>query len=337
MAAGGLVLALMGSSWLLLGPRPLTPAVSAFAVFYDNGASFADWQAHSRNLSFVFLDAATIRPDGTVAVMLPAPALRLIRSRHLFAYLVVSNDAGAHFDGQELASILASPSRTARLLGRLVRLAADGPFVGLNIDFEQNPTSDAARFTAFLAALHLRLTAVGKQLSVDVPAKTEADTWDGGYNLRAIGRVVDQVVVMAYDDHYPGGPAGAISPWPWVRQSLIYTLTRIPADKVLLGLAAYAYDWHGDSTDTLTLSQAVAAADQAGIRPSWDPVAQSPHFSYSHAGQLHQVFFENVRSLSALLKLAHSFQLAGVAVWRLGLEPPNFWPPLNSFRLTSGG
>jgi spore germination protein YaaH len=43
-------------------------------------------------------------------------------------------------------------------------------------------------------------------------------------------------------------------------------------------------------------------------------------------------YFETARSLGLRLDLAREFRVAGVAIWRLGDETPDFWPLLKRYR-----
>jgi len=58
----------------------------------------------------------------------------------------------------------------------------------------------------------------------------------------------------------------------------------------------------------------------------WDDVSKSPHFSYTSAdGENHQVWYENSQSLKYKVDLVNNYDIAGVALWKLGDEDPNSW------------
>ena len=44
-------------------------------------------------------------------------------------------------------------------------------------------------------------------------------------------------------------------------------------------------------------------------------------------------WYPDERSLDAKLRLAYQYNLKGVAVWRVGLEPDEWWHRLGAFRL----
>src|SRR5690606_35712421 len=111
----------------------------------------------------------------------------------------------------------------------------------------------------------------------------------------------------------------------------------VPADKLVLGLAGYGYDWPvsregSEWAQALTHAQVMARLEEARRRdPSvtlqWDPRAHVPYFTYGDR----IVYFENADSLSHKLELVRDRGLAGVALWRLGQEDPALWSLLRHY------
>ena len=316
-------------AWTLSGASPALAAaardVTGFVVFYDGGTSAHVWMERPGEWDAVTFDAATIEPDGSLATEIPAAAASFVREHHLTAYVCVSNYGQTDFDARELGEIFASPRKTLALEHNLVRLVRGSPYAGINVDFELNPGADAGRFAAFLAALRRQLHAVGRRLTVDVPAKTPDDTWDGGYDLAAIGRAADQVIVMAYDYSGPGGPPGPVAPAPWVAAALSYTIARIPVANVVLGIPAYGYDWHASATDSLSLPEVGGLIRQFGVTPRWDAAAEVPYFTYTGKGGVgHTVYYEDSASLVAELEIAQRDGLRGISLWYVGSEDSGY-------------
>ena len=108
----------------------------------------------------------------------------------------------------------------------------------------------------------------------------------------AIGRVADQVRVMAYDYHWSTSAPGPIAPVDWVRDVLDYSLTRIPADKIVLGVPLYGYDWVGDTGTPVSWEQVYELAQEHQAAVQWDGASQSPWLTYTDAqGRQHEVWF----------------------------------------------
>jgi spore germination protein len=63
----------------------------------------------------------------------------------------------------------------------------------------------------------------------------------------------------------------------------------------------------------------------------YDPVSQAPHFQYTDTqGVVHEVWFEDARSIEAKLNLASSSNLRGIGYWNLMREFPQNWLVLNA-------
>ena len=77
------------------------------------------------------------------------------------------------------------------------------------------------------------------------------------------------------------------------------------------------------------------AAQYSGTRlMPWLPETEAPAgvtstgsylIYYDQRGYRHEVWFENRFSLALKLDLANRYDLAGIAVWRLGFEDYSFW------------
>ncbi len=115
----------------------------------------------------------------------------------------------------------------------------------------------------------------------------------------------------------------AVAPLNKVREVVEYALTKIPSEKIHLGIPNYGYDWtlpfvQGTSKAvTIGNVQAVQIAIAQGSAIFFDEIAQSPYFTYTAEGTTHEVWFEDVRSLSAKFGLVKEYQLRGMSYWQI--------------------
>jgi spore germination protein len=104
---------------------------------------------------------------------------------------------------------------------------------------------------------------------------------------------------------------------------LDYAVSVIPAGKILMGVPNYGYDWtlpfrQGSAAQPISNQRAAALAGQARVEIFFDQTAQTPYFRYrDSAGKLHEVWFEDARSLRAKFLLADEYGLGGVSFWNL--------------------
>ena len=129
----------------------------------------------------------------------------------------------------------------------------------------------------------------------------------------------------------------AVAPLPNVRQVVEYALTEIPAEKIWLGMPNYGYDWplpfvKGQTKATsISSQQAVALARRYGAEIQYDEMAQSPWFRYTDgSGVLHEVWFEDARSVQAKLALIPEYGLIGAGYWNLMRPFPQNWRVLST-------
>lgn len=173
-------------------------------------------------------------------------------------------------------------------------------------------SSDRDAYAAFVGTLADRLRAVDRRLTVTVQAKT-ADQGTGDFHAaqdyEALGAAADEVRVMAYDHHWSTSDPGPIAPLGWVEDVVEYTLSRVPPEKVSLGIGRTATTGRrgkgqGQGTDVMG-ADAVALAEGYAATVQWDAEAQAPWFTYTEPdGAAHTVWYENARSIGLKADLA---------------------------------
>ena len=115
----------------------------------------------------------------------------------------------------------------------------------------------------------------------------------------------------------------AVAPLDKVRQVTDYAVSRIPSEKINLGIANYGYDWplpyEKGVTRARTIGniEAVQLAIAHGAAIQFDKTAQSPWFRYEEYGVTHEVWFEDVQSLSQKYALVAEYGLHGVGCWQI--------------------
>ncbi len=222
-------------------------------------------------------------------------------------------------DREGMHTLLSSSSNRSRLVAALAAQVAQNGYDGVNIDFEFLGKDDRNNFTLFLRELKNTL-GTDKELSVALFACTKPESWLAGYDYPAIGEIADRVVIMAYDYSYKGSTAGPVAPLWWVEDVVAYTQSIIPAEKLLLGLPTYGYDWgNGLTTTSVTAGRLQTLKEQYPLTEYFDQASMSPYYAYVDSnGISHQIWLENKTSLNAKLDIALNHQLAGVSFWRIG-------------------
>ncbi|MBR5286319.1 MAG: LysM peptidoglycan-binding domain-containing protein, partial [Clostridia bacterium] len=147
----------------------------------------------------------------------------------------------------ELANALFdSPETQAKLLDSVVANMQSKGYTSLDVDFEFLGAANAVRYAEFVAYCRERLSPYGFGVMTALAPKT-SDSQSGslyeGHDYALLGEAADAVLLMTYEWGYTYGPPMAVSPIKPVRDVVDYALTRIPAEKILLGISNYGYDF----------------------------------------------------------------------------------------------
>lgn len=250
--------------------------------------------------------------------------------------LLFGNFTPAGFSPDLANAILADPAVGQHAIDAILAKVRDYGGSGVQIDFEGIYLSDRENYTAWLGRLAEALHKDGLTLSVAVPAK-QSDNRNGHggeVDYPGIGRVVDYIYLMAYDRHYLGGEAGPVAPLDWTESVVRYAVGVVPAQKLILGVPLYGYEWAEDPTKNASYGSAFLTnrVAEAGAEAVWDPVAAENRAEWQSPDGKLTAWWGDERSLEAKLRLAYQYNLKGIALWRLGLEPDRWWPTMHSFK-----
>ncbi|HEU4963440.1 MAG TPA: glycosyl hydrolase family 18 protein [Bacilli bacterium] len=219
---------------------------------------------------------------------------------------------------------------------------------GVNVDIENVTEVDRAAYTDFVRLLREKLPE-GTELSVAVAANPNGWTkgWHGSYDYNALAQYADYLVIMAYDESYPGGPAGPVSSIDFTRRSIDYAIHQgVAPQKIVLGLPLYGRYWKaGEAVGGIGVSDSrvktLIANHNATVR--FDEATQSAVATFtipegsagttfsnqSFGPGTYTIWFENDETVRAKVELAEQYGLKGTAEWSLGQEDPTRWDQLS--------
>lgn len=231
-----------------------------------------------------------------------------------------------NFNNYLVSAVLNEAAARQRLFDELLATMQTKGYLGVDVDFEYILPEDRQAFSAFVQELADLLHSQGLTVSVALAPKTYAEQPGllyEGQDYAALGAAADYVLLMTYEWGYTYSEPMPIAPLNWVRRVLEYAVQEIPPDKITLGIPNYAYDWtlpyvKGESrARTLGVVEVMQQAIDVGAEILFDEAAQTPYYNYVQDGQEHQVWFEDVRSLSARFQLINEFGLLGGGWWQL--------------------
>jgi spore germination protein YaaH len=214
---------------------------------------------------------------------------------------------------------------------------------GVDIDLENLTDADRADLVDFIRILRSVLPA-NKIIAVAVACNPTGETrgWHGSYDYAGLAQYADYLMMMTYEEHTQGDPEGPVASYNFIESSIVYALSKIAKNKLVLGIPFYGRYWKQEASYggyALTNSEAEYLINNYESTVSWNagtqtPVAQitikendwKPTVLYkTMSAGVYDVWFENEQSIRAKLSLVRKYGLKGAGSWALGYEPANMW------------
>lgn len=261
--------------------------------------------------------------------------IKVAKDNKIQTTMLVNNIGGDGFNKEIVKSVLQDKTKTQNLIDSIYLQLNKYGYNGVEIDFESLPPESKDDFNQFIKQLCQKLKPEGFYISCALPAKTgqNNESWLNGYDYDTIGKYVDRVLIMSYDQHWSGGASGPIASVQWVEKVAKYASSVIEPDKLLLGIALYGYDWsvNGEKAKSVTVSNINKYLNTYGGKIKWNENFKSPYYEYKDNDDINRiVWFENTQSTQYKFEIAKKYGFKGVGLWRLGLESDEFWTGLKS-------
>lgn len=308
---------------------------TAFVVAEDQ-RSVMDYQRHADALDAAFVTWFSITSKDGRITRLPScvPAEDLFGKGRVVLPVVTNADAEGNWRSEDLAALLADESASARLIEDLKREVIAMKADGVNVDFEQFTADERDNFSYWIKRLCQSFHKDHLLVTVDLPL------YDEGYDYEYVGNEADAVVLMAYDEHYPGSSPGSIAGEGWFTDALDEMSKRIPPEKLVVALGAYAYDWNldtGKPAQSLGYDDVMRLAADADGAVETSAGEVNPRFHYQDKrGDKHEVWLLDATTAWNQANIAKRYGIRGTSLWRTGLEDQGMWeflklPDLSAF------
>jgi cellulose synthase/poly-beta-1,6-N-acetylglucosamine synthase-like glycosyltransferase/peptidoglycan/xylan/chitin deacetylase (PgdA/CDA1 family) len=228
------------------------------------------------------------------------------------------------------ARFLADPAARQRFRNELMAFLATDQYRGITLDIEAFPESSRGDYKTLVQELYSDLQAKGLKLYIAVPVN------DKQFDYSAVAQFADGVILMNYDQHYPGGTPGAVAGQDWFVQNLEDALTVIPREKIIAAIGNYGYDWANkpgqkkgtppEAVHNVSVQDAWLEAEEAETDIEFDGDEMNPHIAYLDENNVrHDVWFlDGVTALNQM-RAAQALGIDTFALWRLGSEDRSLW------------
>jgi spore germination protein YaaH len=261
----------------------------------------------------------TVQSDGSIKDT-STPATRAWATKHKMPLIPLVTNGGEY-------KVLTDDTAMRTAIENLTQIAHKNNYAGLNVDFQGLPSSARNGLNAFVDDLSHNLHAMNKTVAVDI-IPTQAQTGTGGaYDEVTLSHYADYLVLMTYDRHDNTSPPGPVSPHNWVVGAVKHALAAgVPANKILLGVNSYGYNWNLSTGKGTTVGQAQATST-SGTK-TYSSTTKENKVTYTRNGVKHVIYYGGRRSLADKLAIARQYKLAGIAIWKVGYEDQAYWQEL---------
>ncbi|MFB0634397.1 glycosyl hydrolase family 18 protein [Bacillus rugosus] len=297
-------------------------------------ASYNSLTKYHTYMNSIATDTFAFEKNGQVIGDAPTKQLTYAKKKKIKTWAVISNynDAIYDFDGGLASRVMSNKTAKKRFIDQLIALAKQHSYYGINIDFEAVNPEDRSKYSRFIQDVSQALNKKQIKTMVSVPAKSaddQNDDWSWPYDYAKIGKYADYVQVMTYDEHGIWGEPGSVASTSWIKSSLQFSVKKIKANKVIMGIPAYGYDWDvkdGSGSAAREWNELKSLIKKQKAKPAFNKKSGSLTFSYvDKKKHKHVVWYENEKTIQTKSHLAKQYKIAGVSVYALGNESESFW------------
>lgn len=242
----------------------------------------------------------------------------------------------ACFDWERIGKIFGTEEKMELHKQEIIKIIDGNGYDGIDLDYESIELKNKDIFLQFIKELSEELDKKNKILSITVISQWGDNiTYPSLVETRQvqdwsmIGQYADEVRIMTYDFTSPNdAEAGPIAPIIWMEEVLKYALTKIPKEKIWLGIHLYSYEWVMDQSNnkiktnsyTYDFVSSEILTDPA-ITNTYDNLNAEGIAQYPCSeGYKCTLYYQEPKGVKAREDLAIKYKIAGVAYWRLGGE-----------------
>lgn len=251
----------------------------------------------------------------------------------------------AMFDHELFTKVLQSQDNLDRHVTSIIETVIENDYDGIDLDYESTKLSDKEKYFELLQKLSNKLHENNKELIVTVIAKWGDDIIYPSLketrqvqDWSQIALYADQIRIMAYDYTFARSKfPGPIGPLNWIDEVLKYGVSKVNADKLILGIHLYSYEWKGNADQPLSFIANYMGNTNGSTDASSYVYSQVKNvindnegntssfegeevFEYEKDGIYRSLVYITPQGVLDRIDLAIKYKLGGVVFWRLGGE-----------------
>jgi spore germination protein YaaH len=274
--------------------------------------------------------------DGSIANLASLEYSNWAKQRGYQVWALFSNDFNPELTHEAFKDF----ETRQKIIRQLLHFAQMYSLNGINFDIENVDPKDGPLVTQLLREATPYLHEAGLTVSVDITFISTSGYWSAFYERDQLAKIVDYMVVMAYDEHWGTSPvSGSVASFPWVEQNLQKLLEVVPSESLILGVPLYARLWKEQMMEDQTIKVTSEAMSMEKVKqwlaekaltPSYDDKSGQNYAEYYAAEEktTYKIWIEDELSLKKRADLANEYGLAGVASWSRFFGDDSAWTAL---------
>ena len=333
--------------------------------------------AHLDTLTQISPFAYELQTDGTIKNALKIeeePWTTLIaeaKKKKIKVYPSILSYPANTTEKKAIYTLLSVKKKRQAHVKAITSLVKTNKFDGIDIDYEAKTAETGPYFSTFLTELSTALHKDKKKLICTIEARTPPESRyattskeilskvEYANDYKVIGKVCDQVRIMAYDqstddakltnqNKQVGNTYAPVADIEWVKKVATYALWDIPAKKIILGVPTYGYKYEVIASSTgpasyrrigsMNFNYADELVKSIGQIPSRNNAGELS-FTYSTSTGIngealggfkqYLVWYSDAEAIADKMRIAKLYGLGGVAVFKIdGGNDPKIWDVL---------
>ncbi len=274
--------------------------------------------------------------DGDVTSLADLDYVRWAHDQGYQVWALISN-LGDGYTRSMTHEVLSSTKKRAEVIRKLISYASLYELDGINIDLEAIPEADGPYYIQFCKELSVYCEQEGLIVSADLPV---VKSWTRHYGRDELADYLDYIMVMGYDEHWGTSPvAGSVASITWTEEGIADTLKEVPREKLIIGIPFYTRLWKEEEVDgevkvtskAYGMEYARQIMDDKDVELEWLEDIGQYYGEYEEDGFTYKMWLEDLTSVEERMKIAASYDVGGVAAWKIGFENDGVWDIISDY------
>lgn len=245
--------------------------------------------------------------------------------------IITNGIDNVNYSSADTSKLMNSESSRESLIKNILKILKEDNLDGINLDFESMLEADRSLYTQFVRELAPLVRKEGKVLSVDMYFVKYIDR-------AGVGAAADYIMLMGYDQRGAwSSESGSISEISWVDENVKSLMedSKIPSDKIILGIPLYTRLWTEKSGSTkptttiYTMKQASEYVKNNKLTPVYDEKSGQNYIEHTKGSITYKMWLEDATSVKKRVEVVNNNKLGGIAAWRKDFETPDIWKVIN--------